>query len=281
MPGSERNSDALRELGRMAAERREEANMTLDDIYDRTRIRMEYLRGIEAGDYANFPEVVYTRGFVRTYLKLIGAEDLQEDFLAQLNRLQPRQESNANILGNGSTVPKGFKPASHLWLFLVLLAALAGTGGYVWYAWANGNFTLENWRWPNFGQSGGTAQVEPQTSLIDEEALEAVISEDAAPEPPAPPTPAPKPSIAFRARGDVWMSVSIGGNSVFSRTLKAGSTVSWDLPAQARVRFGRPNAVDVILNGKELGVPNPKGSKNAETYLYQPDGTYRRAPASK
>ncbi|MBR1672424.1 MAG: DUF4115 domain-containing protein [Fretibacterium sp.] len=281
MPGSDR-SDALRELGGMAAERREQANMTLDEVYDRTRIRMEYLRGIEAGNYEGFPEPVYVKGFIRTYLRLIGAEDLQEDFIAQLNRLQPKKEEPAaNILGNASPGPRGFKPVSHVWLFLVLLAALAGTGIYVWYAWSNGGFKIENWRWPNFSQGTGSSgertgvntDVHVQASRDVAPETGPVSAEVASVETPA---PRPKPSLMIRARGDVWMSVSIGDKNVYNRTLKSGAVVSWDLPAPARVRFGRPDMANVTLNGKDLGPANARGSKKAETYLYQPDGVWKK-----
>jgi hypothetical protein len=75
---------------------------------------------------------------------------------------------------------------------------------------------------------------------------------------------------------DVWMKVTIGDKIVYSKTLPSGSEVSWDLPARAKVTYGRPNAAEVVLNGTELGVPNPKGSKTAETYFYETDGTHRR-----
>ena len=91
-------SDALKQLGKDLTERRENAGMTLEAVYDRTKIRPEYLRGIEAGDYRDFPEVVYIKGFVRTYLKLIGAEDMQEEFMKQLDALEkpgPNQKKQA------------------------------------------------------------------------------------------------------------------------------------------------------------------------------------------
>ena len=285
MPGSERfdRNDALRELGAMAAGRREEAHISLEDVYDRTRIRLEYLRGIEAGNYEDFPEPVYVKGFVRTYLRLIGAEDLMEDFMAQLNRLQPqRQETSPNILGNATAGPRGFKPASHFWLFLVLLIALAGTGGYVWYAWNNGTLhdlsLFENWRWPNFTQ--GTETTEPPAASSDiavnasaDVSAAALVSKDAEPEKPR---PKPRPYLEIQARGDVWMGVTVGDKSVFNRTLRAGGVVSWDLTAPVRVRFGRPDMANVTLNGKKLGPANSKGSKRSETYLYNPDGTWEK-----
>ena len=93
------------------------------------------------------------------------------------------------------------------------------------------------------------------------------------PEPPAP----PPPSLEIRAAADVWMKVTVGDKVVFSKTLKKGSAVSWDLPAQAKVTYGRPNAASVVLNGKDLGTVSPKGGKRSETYFYSPDGSYRKA----
>ena len=283
--------DALKELGRMITERRESLGMTLETVFDRTKIRPEYLRGIEAGDYKNFPEVVYIKGFVRTYLKLIGAEDLQEDFMTQLDRLQgspqpghkkqaePRQKpKNMNsILGNGSSMPQGFKPTSHFWLFLVLILALVGTGAYVWYAVSYGGLDLSKLK--PFSFSGNNGSIPPTEFLSSD--LNPSTSEDiqsvpvSVDEPPAEePEQEVTPYLEIHAVNDVWLSVAFGNaQPVFRRTLKRGESVRWDLEAQARVVIGRPTAAQIILNGKDLGIANPS-AKRSETYLYNPDGTY-------
>lgn len=275
--------DALKELGRMAAERRESVGMTLEDVFDRTRIRPEYLKGIEEGDYKNFPEIVYIKGFVRTYLKLIGAEDLQDDFIAQLDRTQSpkRQEQNVNILGNGSTFPEGFKPASHFWLFLALIAALAGTGAYVWYAIVYGGLDFRKLKLFNFSGTGSpgafisqnisSGDSTPQKGQNEENniaSVDIVIEEG--------PEPEIRPSLEIHAVNDVWLRVTIGNNIVYNRTMRRGESGTWDLTAPARVVFGRPTAAQVILNGQDLGIVNPRARK-AETYIYQPDGTFRMA----
>ena len=290
------HDDALVELGRMITERRESLGMTLETVFDRTKIRPEYLRGIEAGDYKNFPEVVYIKGFVRTYLKLIGAEDLQDDFMAQIDRAmnsQPegslklhhkrpssspqRQQKNMNtILGNGSSAPKGFKPASHFWLFLVLVLALVGTGAYVWYAVSYGGLDFRNLKMFNF--SGGSTLPPIESVSVDVNATDgsetAVVPASADEVVSAEPEPEVSPFLEIHAVNDVWLSVSFGGGQpVFRRTLKRGEVMRWDLNAQARVVIGRPTAAQIILNGKDLGIANPT-AKRSETYLYNPDGTY-------
>ena len=283
--------DALKELGRKASERRESIGMTLETVFDRTKIRPEYLRGIEEGDYTNFPELVYIKGFVRTYLKLIGAEDLQEEFMSQLDRTQPAKKQDFheprsdktvkrknNILGSGSNMPKGFKPASHFWLFLVLVAALVGTAAYVWYAVTYGGLDLKNMKFFNFNGAGGPLTAVNLSSediiLASDDIGEPVSLDESADEEPE---PEPEPSLEIHAINDVWLSVTIGNaQPVYRRTLKKGEMMKWDLTAPARVSFGRPTAAQVVLNGKDLGIVNPSG-RRAETYIYNPDGTFRKA----
>ena len=271
----------------MAAERREKIGMTLETVFDRTKIRMEYLRGIEAGNYENFPEIVYIKGFIRTYLKLINAEDLQEDFMAQLDRKdtpkkqEARQQKNMkSILGNGSAMPKGFKPASHFWLFLVLIAALVGTGLYVWYAVSYGGLDLKNMKLFNFSGAGGPLASTDISSGdvindISGDVQSVALSEDESPD--EEPEEEQNPYIEIHAVNDVWLSVAFGNaQPVYRRTMKRGDSMRWDLTAPARVVIGRPTAAQVILNGQDLGIVNPR-ARRSETYIYNPDGTYRQA----
>lgn len=287
-------NSALQELGRLITERRESIGMTLETVFDRTKIRPEYLRGIEEGNYTNFPELVYTKGFVRTYLKLINAEDLQDDFMKQLDRafipnsrkqeLQ-RQRGINNMLGNGSSVPKGFKAASHFWIFLVLVLALVGTGAYVWYAVNYSGLDLRNLKLFNFSGSSNNGLFDvPDNSSND---VITNLSRDVAAnpvsvdkrvvssEPVKKPEPV-KPSLEIRAINDVWLSVAFGNaQPVFRRTLRRGDSMKWDLNAPARVVFGRPTSAQVILNGKDLGIVN-RAAKKSETHIYNPDGTTQK-----
>lgn len=277
----------------MLTERREAAGMTLEAVFDRTKIRPEYLKGIEAGEYSkDFPELVYIKGFVRTYLKLVGAEDLQDEFMTQLDRSQgitpvKKQEVKHkgkninNILGNGSSIPKGFKPASHFWLFLVLIMALVGTGAYVWYALTYGGVDLKNIKFFSFSGAGGPLAGANNTSsdIASELDLENVDVSDDVAEDEEPEEEQISPSLEIHAVNDVWLSVAFGNAAPsYRRTLRRGEVMRWDLNAPARVVIGRPSAAQVILNGRDLGIVNPS-AKKSETYIYEPDGTFRRANA--
>ena len=290
MIDSERDSP-LQELGRLITERRESLGMTLDTVFDRTKIRQEYLLGIEEANYKNFPELVYTKGFVRTYLKLIGAEDLQEEFMNQLDRaFNPKSRKSEmqrnrginNFLGNGSSVPKGFKAVSHFWIFLVLILALIGTGCYVWYAVSYGGLDLRNLKLFNFSGSNNNALIEiPESvsgdliNISDDLSSDSIDIKVVSKEPEKKPEPV-KRSLEIIAVNDVWLSVAFGNSPpVFRRTLRRGDSMKWDLNSPARVVFGRPSSAQVILNGKDLGIVN-RSAKKSETHVYNPDGTTQK-----
>jgi len=272
MPASDRDG-ALRELGRIAMERREEAGLSLENIFERTRVRVEYLRGIEQGVYQGFPDLVYIKGFVRTYLGIIGAEELKDEFMSWLNREGTPHERRLppnNVLGNTTYPTKGFKLASHFGLFVVLFLVLVGSGTYVWYQWSN---------------NGGFPRIDPSLQLgatisDDNESTDALtlspdnflsVTPETVPLSEPEPEPVP-PRLHIKANNtEVWIEVTISGRVVFSKTMRPGTEESWDLPATARVRYGRSNVATVTLNGIELTNASEKG-----TYDYNPDGTFNR-----
>jgi cytoskeletal protein RodZ len=272
MPASDRD-EALRELGRMARERREDVGISLEDIFERTRVRVEYLRAIEQGTYRGFPDLVYIKGFVRTYLGVIGAEDLKEEFMSWLNKepAKDRWLPPTNVLGNTPYPTKGFKPASHFWLFAVLLLVLAGSGWYVWYSWNNNPLNRSFVITPELASTDEKSADLPTFLSHDSSHLSIIPASLSVLSREAPPPQRTAPFLHIKANTDVWIRVTIADKIVYTNTLTAGKDASWDLTARGKVTYGRSNAATVILNGRELRNANAKG-----TYFYEPDGTFRK-----
>jgi len=153
---------------------------------------------------------------------------------------------------------------------------LIGSGYYVWISWTtNAGFPLID---PT-QQAGAIVSADNELPadvppLLQDSnflsVLPPVVSED---EPEPAPAPAPvTPNLQIKAeRADVWIEVTINDRVVFSRTMRQGTEASWDLPARARVRYGRAGAT-VILNGRDLG----RDASARGTFFYEPDGTFRR-----
>lgn len=73
----------------------------------------------------------------------------------------------------------------------------------------------------------------------------------AAPVAPAAPTPVSSGTLAFAARDDVWIRVSVpGGRKLMERLLKRGETVAVPDAPPLAVTVGRASAVDVQVKGQ-------------------------------
>ena len=59
---------------RLKKERRRQ-KLTLDDVEEATKIRLRYLKALEADHFDQFPPLVYMLGFVRRYTKFLALED--------------------------------------------------------------------------------------------------------------------------------------------------------------------------------------------------------------
>jgi cytoskeletal protein RodZ len=56
---------------------REAQNLTVKDVADKTKIRSDYVRAIEEGNYSVFPAPIYIRGTVKNYAALLRLDTAQ------------------------------------------------------------------------------------------------------------------------------------------------------------------------------------------------------------
>jgi transcriptional regulator with XRE-family HTH domain len=54
---------------------RKGANITLAEMSEKTKIRKTYLRRLESGSYDKLPDPIYTRNFLKVYLRVLGADE--------------------------------------------------------------------------------------------------------------------------------------------------------------------------------------------------------------
>jgi cytoskeletal protein RodZ len=140
----EERETMLQEAGKKIRRKREELGLTLEDVHEATKIRINFLQGIEQGDYSGFPGTVYVRGFIRTYLQFLGAEELWSEFLPILSEGVEKKRSQEPVVGTCTPPTTGFKPASRFWLIALLLLVVMGSGWYVWYSWEQSEVPLFN-----------------------------------------------------------------------------------------------------------------------------------------
>ncbi len=79
----------MKEFGTYLRNTREAAELTLEDLHQRTRISLKNLRLIESGDFPSIPQT-YVRAFVREYARTVGLEE--DEIVASYNEAAEREK---------------------------------------------------------------------------------------------------------------------------------------------------------------------------------------------
>ncbi len=64
--------NSIKTAGECLKQRREGLGISIKDVSNKLKIRMDYLENLENGNYDNLPPAVYVRGFIRSYASLLG-----------------------------------------------------------------------------------------------------------------------------------------------------------------------------------------------------------------
>lgn len=82
--------------------KRESLGLSLEDVFQKTRIRSSYLEAIEKKEFHLLPDPVYTKNFIKTYAKFLGLDEKPiiqdyDDFMTtqKKERIQPQEEISA------------------------------------------------------------------------------------------------------------------------------------------------------------------------------------------
>ena len=77
--------------GAILAKLREAIHISVAEIQERTKISLEYIRAMEANRFERLPQVVYVKGFMRSYLKYLCVPNAEKIIIAYAARLEAWQ----------------------------------------------------------------------------------------------------------------------------------------------------------------------------------------------
>jgi 2-oxo-4-hydroxy-4-carboxy--5-ureidoimidazoline (OHCU) decarboxylase len=96
--GQEKIKEILAEAdlgdGSLLQRLRECIGVTDTEIQERTKISLEYIRAIESNRFERLPQVVYVKGFMRSYLKYLCIPDSESIIMAFAARLEAWQQGH-------------------------------------------------------------------------------------------------------------------------------------------------------------------------------------------
>src|ERR671939_511128 len=82
-------------IGQRLKAEREEQRLTLEKVFEATRIRVQYLQALEADDLSVMPSPVQARGYLRNYAEYLGFD--VERILRELHEQNAQQDSEEVI----------------------------------------------------------------------------------------------------------------------------------------------------------------------------------------
>lgn len=167
--GGVQGGAATSELGRILKEARAERGLELSDIAELTHVRQDYLRALEEGRYADLPEDVYSRNFVRLFAQAVGvpASEALETYQAERQRAgglstieerlekERRGEPPPPPSRRRQDAPRGPRIGPTV-LTLVLVLGLVGLA-----VWGYNSLFFRGASTPNTLENGSTGQLLP------------------------------------------------------------------------------------------------------------------------
>lgn len=92
----------MQTIGQRLKAEREEHRLTLEKVFEATRIRIQYLQALEADDLSVMPSPVQARGYLRNYAEYLGFD--VDKLLAEM-RLLDAQQPSGKVIGPADEYP--------------------------------------------------------------------------------------------------------------------------------------------------------------------------------
>lgn len=254
---SQQHND-LKSIGLILKKKREELSYTLEHVSEITRITLTCLRNIEEGNMAALPGLVFVRGFIRNYAKLLGLEsDWMIDGLNQTYNAAGDHTESSTSEGNSRDRKKGEKREKSNTLIYsigIATACVLLVAVYILYQKPSDKLTLMNESIETvqaIENSEVQTEVAPSETLIDREAP-AEPTAQAKAEEPIPTTIISPLTLTLVANSNDWIRLAIDGHDAFELKLKKGEKYDWPAEEGYALVMTTGATASIHLNGEEI-----------------------------
>ncbi|MDR3166105.1 MAG: helix-turn-helix domain-containing protein [Synergistaceae bacterium] len=137
---SQEDGTELRRLGAQLKALREAQGLSYDDVTSATHMRCHVVKSIEDGTIGNSMALIYLRGFIKTYCTYLMASDLWQKYSMGMGVSVlsiPDDSEDAGMDGIKTPIeikhPTAiFRRSSIIWVYIILVAAVAGAAYLLW-----------------------------------------------------------------------------------------------------------------------------------------------------
>ena len=264
---------------------REEQGISLGDMAARSRLSVQQLKAIESESLDQLPEPVYVRAFIRGIAGVLGidAAPLVADYTNRFGSpsvgVLPDHDPRSETVVNSTNRHKGLKIAA---VAVIVLAVAAGA----WCFWNDqfGGSKVQTEAGAPAAEAPAAApaqkaeakapeaavpetrteakpEAKPAEAASEPKAAEPVKAEEPAPQAEAAKPVEEKPLTVSQQPGvyrtmlttsaPCWVQiVDPNGKNLLAQEMKAGATVTLDVPKGSKVTVGNAQAMQLMVDGK-------------------------------
>jgi transcriptional regulator with XRE-family HTH domain len=264
---------ALSELGALLKNKREELQLSLEDLEKSTHIRRRYLESLEAGDWEALPPGVYTRGLLKAYARALGLS--QNSVLRMYAKERPAEARLPEPQLISQPLVRQPRVSTEMLLAVAGFAIAAVLISWLVVSELSPLLAESQLRITDGRTERPTEPVAPTPASV-------VAAQTAPGEPPTPrpsrtprpsPTPTPTDGLVVRvdATGDVWLRVIADGQETYTGFMRDSETRQFEGRQVVAVRTGNAGGTGVTVNGQTLGFLGATGEvKTCEWIVRQP-----------
>lgn len=235
---------------------REAHELTIDDVYLKTRVSITNLDAIENGEFHLLPAPVYAKKFIETYANAIGidAEKILTHYQRYLDEIQAVPEEARVVVKAKITFER--KPSRRYFLYTAFAVAIIATAIAMYaYYYEIDIFGIFQQNAPVTEQKAAAPKPAPALIVQPPAAVAPIIVPEVAAPPPSP----PQLSLLIEATENTWLKIAEDRNPPYQMVLKKGDKLSRTAQEFFIVDVGNAAGANVTFNGKPLGNLGRKG----------------------
>jgi len=246
-------SDDRPSVGRALAQARIAAGLSVDEVSTSTRVRVPILQAIEQDDFSRCGGDVYARGHIRSIARAVGLdpEEMIERYVADHGA--ERTSTPITPLYEAERIRS--EPRRPNWT-AAMVAAIVAVVGFV-------GFTL-------FSGSGSGDKTTAKATPPPRTTSAAPVSPTPQGDGGSTPQPsdsaiaaAPPGKVTVKAtaeNGTSWiLAIDSNGKQLYQGSLQQGASMTWSDDKKIKLTVGNAGAVQLFVNGKDLGLAGGKG----------------------
>lgn len=262
---------------------RENRKITLDQVATATKISARMLKALEDEKFGDLPGGIFNKGFVRSYARFLGIDEAAavKDYQqasgeanqapaeegAELRAIAERKEKERERQrAHAKGIPWGMTAA----VLLMVAMSLA-----IW-----GFYSRERQDSPRgLAHKAGApvssselqhpiAAQQPTLTDVSDSAGQPTVATTGSV--PSPTTATDSFIVSVQANQDSWLTVTADGKPVFSDTLIAPATKSFQAQQQLVVHAGNAGGLEISFNGQKISPTGQDGE--VKTLTFGPSG---------